>query len=291
MLGQNYPNLEYIVLDGRSEDNSAEIIARHGASLAFWRSHKDDGQSAAIAEGWQRSTGDILAWLNSDDYYAPGALARVADIFASEPATMVVWGTVRLVDQEGLLLRDKAPQALSARDFLLCKDVPGQAAAFVRREVFEKLGPPRKDLHYVMDWELWLRIALNYPPGAVRCVDEVFAFATEWAGAKTLTAETRDLDEIRRVLAEVFQSASLPQELRELQRRAFARTWWRQSKAQLEMGERRKASVSLMRAWRLSPTSFSVGKTLRQVKRIVFYRPKGGPELKRDRRAGVDKSA
>lgn len=286
VLMQKYPNLEYMVLDAASTDTSPEIIARYANQLTFSRSAPDRGQSGAICEGWQRSTGDVLAWLNSDDYYDAGALAMAGNYFAAHPDVMVVWGTVAFMDEDGQLLRHKNPRALGPADFLLTKDVPGQAASFIRRSVFERLGGPRLDLHYVMDWELWLRIVMHYPPAAIACIDEVLATATEWRAAKTFTAERRDLAEVRKILEETFNSPDLQPELCRLRTAAFARTWWRQSKSELEAGLRGCALRSLVRAWTMSPGSFGVGKTLRQFKRIAFQRQTGTVAFKRDKRIG-----
>src|SRR5258708_29491356 len=85
VLSQEYPDLEYLVLDGGSTDGSAEIIRRHADRLAWFRSERDGGQAAAIGEGFARSTGEVLCWINSDDTLAPGALSRVGRLFAERP--------------------------------------------------------------------------------------------------------------------------------------------------------------------------------------------------------------
>jgi glycosyltransferase involved in cell wall biosynthesis len=269
VLSQEYPKLEYSVLDGGSTDSSLSVIKKYSDRLAFWRSHPDQGQSDAICEGWRRSSGDILAWLNSDDYYHPNALGRVGDFFAKNPDVMVLWGGISIVDEHGTVLRVKQPKPLSAVDLLLFKDVPGQAAAFLRRSVFEELGGPRVDLHYVMDWELWLRITLRYPASAIGLMPEVLAGATEWGGAKTTIAATKDIDEVRLVLREVYERNDLTPEVRAAEEKAYARSWWRQSKAELQMGQRRNALYSLVRSvWTSAPT-VGVGRAFRQLRRIV----------------------
>src|SRR6266699_3928213 len=81
VLEQDYPHVEHIVIDGGSTDGSVDILQRYASRLAFWRSEKDGGQAEAIAKGFQRATGDILCWLNSDDLFLPGALRAVAEVF------------------------------------------------------------------------------------------------------------------------------------------------------------------------------------------------------------------
>ena len=99
VLNQNYPNLEYIVMDGGSTDESVEIIKKYENYLAYWISEKDNGQSDAIKKGFQKSTGEILAWLNSDDIYLSGALRGVAGFFRDGKGTEVVYGNRYIIDE------------------------------------------------------------------------------------------------------------------------------------------------------------------------------------------------
>jgi glycosyltransferase involved in cell wall biosynthesis len=267
---QEYPNLEYLVMDGGSTDTSISIIQKYSARITLWRSHRDNGQSDAVCEGWQKSKGEILGWLNSDDYYYPNALATVGEFFAQNPDVLVVWGSIAIVDGNGQVLRVKQPRSLSAIDLLLFKDVPGQAGAFVRRSVFEEVGGPRLDLHYVLDWELWLRIALRYPAAAIGLLPQTLAAATEWHGAKTVTAATKDIEEVRRVLEELFAQSELPPPVRAVEKAAYARCWWRQSKAELALGQRGPALRSLFKSVQTSPATVGLWKAARQTRRIVL---------------------
>ena len=196
-------------------------------------------------------------------------MQAAAQVFRENPQLVMLCGTIAIVDQQGRHLRDKRPPAMTAERLLPWGGVPGQAAVFLHRRVFEEIGGPRVDLHYVLDWELWLRVLLAYGPERVRGSDEVLACAREWAQAKTETAAGRDAEEVRRVLDALFASGRLPERLRSLERPAFARTWWRQSESEASAGLKRKAWGSLARAARLAPTSFSVTKYLRQLIRIA----------------------
>ena len=273
VLSQTYPHLEYLVFDAGSTDGSPAILQRFEAGLSYWRSGPDRGQSDAIDRGWRQSGGEILAWLNSDDFYYPQALGHVATLFRSHPELKVLWGAIAIVDEREQWLRLKPARRLTAADLLLWKAVPGQAAAFIRREVFSTLGGPRLDLHYVMDWEFWLRILLHYPPSSIGLTQQVLAGARDWSGAKTRNAAGRDALEVRRVLQELFAGGELPQELRKLRRSALARTWWRQSKDELAAGRRRHALASLAKAVALSPPAFPPLKILRQFSRIFRNAP------------------
>lgn len=269
VLDQGYPNLEYFVFDAGSKDGSTDIIRRHADRLAHHEIAPDRGQSDAINKGWQRATGEILCWLNSDDYFLPGALRTAALAFRADPQLVMLCGTIAIVDEHGRPLRHKRPSALTADRLLPWGGVPGQAAVFLHRRVFDEIGGPRVDLHYVLDWELWLRVLLTYGPDRVRDTPEVLAGAREWAQAKTETAAGRDAEEARRVLTELFASGRLPERLRGLERLAFARTWWRQSESEAAAGLKRRAWESLKCAARLTPTGFSVTKYLRQLAKIA----------------------
>ena len=101
VLGQGYPDLEYIIIDGGSTDGTVDLIRKHERHLAYWVSEKDAGQSNAINKGLKRATGDIIAYINSDDYYLDGAFKRVADAYRENPDIDLWYGRCRIVDQFG----------------------------------------------------------------------------------------------------------------------------------------------------------------------------------------------
>jgi glycosyltransferase involved in cell wall biosynthesis len=270
VLSQNYPNLEYLVFDAGSTDNSLAILKKYSKRLTYWTSESDRGQSDAICKGWNRATGDVLAWLNTDDFYYPGALHEVGKLFGAKPNLKMVCGAVALVDEQERKLRVKRPVPVAPEVLLPRANIPAQAGTFIRREIFDSLGGPRLDLHYVMDWELCLRVAMKYPASAIAFSNKVLAADRQWGGTKTLNAAGRDAVEMRRVLTELFGSHKLNGNLRPFERVALARAWWRQSKGELRQGLRRSALASLGKAVCLAPTTFPAVKVLRQVKRILF---------------------
>lgn len=203
ILLQNQPGLEIRVYDGGSDDGSVEILERYAPFLDHWQSAPDRGQSHAINLGFAEAGGDFLAWLNSDDLYEPGALVRVAQAAASDPSARLISGACALVDETGDWMGIKPPFQPSAEHLLSGGSVPGQPAQFLHREVLDRVGPLREDLHYLLDWELWLRISLQFPPSATRMIQEPLARARIWHGAKTPTAGTRGLEERRRIVDEL----------------------------------------------------------------------------------------
>ena len=268
ILDQNYPNLEYFIFDAGSQDGSAGIIKRYADRLAHYEIGPDQGQSDAIVKGWKRASGDVLCWLNSDDYFLPGALDFVGRIFRENPEINMLCGAISIVESSGRRLRNKIPPLMNVERLLPWGGVPGQAAVFLHRRVFEEIGGPRLDLHYVMDWELWLRILLTYEPEFFRCSNEILACAREWHQAKTVTASGRDAEEVRRILDELFTSGRLPSPLYKLKKHAFARTWWRQSESEAHAGLKTAALKSLFEAFKLAPAAFSITKYIKQLFKI-----------------------
>lgn len=162
VLGQKYPNLEYIIMDGGSSDNSADIIRSHQKHLAYWVSEKDGGQSNAINSGYRKATGEIIAWLNSDDEYCPESLAHVADLFG-DPAVDVVAGYCEVFGEgvaEGRLIRPSNEKI----EYLPASTGIPQPSVFMRKSVIDRRGFwVRDDLNYAMDIELWCYMRSQNP--------------------------------------------------------------------------------------------------------------------------------
>jgi glycosyltransferase involved in cell wall biosynthesis len=162
VLDQGYPALEYIVVDGGSTDGSADLLRRYDDRLAYWVSEPDAGQSNAINKGLARATGDVVAYINSDDYYLPDAFASALRAFAADKNVRWVAGTCKYLRPDGTVDAIWRPQPpVRPRERLIRERwyVP-QASSFWRRDVFDELGPLRDDLHYVFDNEFGLRLAL-----------------------------------------------------------------------------------------------------------------------------------
>lgn len=182
---QGYPDLEHLVIDGGSTDGTLEILKRSEHGL-HWISEPDEGQANAINKGFKRATGDIIAWLNSDDIYLPGTLRRVADFFARRPEVDVVYGDYYLIDHQGAVLLRKKEIPFDYNILLYGLDYISQPATFFRRHVLDRVGYLDETLHYGLDWEYWLRIA---QAGLVFAHMPDYLAGARWHGqAKTLDA-------------------------------------------------------------------------------------------------------
>lgn len=160
VLLQGYPNLEYIIMDGGSTDGSVKIIHRYEPWLSYVHIGPDGGQAAAIAEGFKQATGDVLAWINSDDLYRPGAFSRAAQFFAANPNVALGSGDVNLIDVNGNLIR--RIYAVRSSFFLtanLGRHRWPQQGCFWTRSAYEQVGGVDTRLAFCMDRDLFLRLA------------------------------------------------------------------------------------------------------------------------------------
>ena len=157
LLAQNYPDLELLVIDGGSTDQSVEIIRRYASSLSYWESERDRGQSHALNKGFAHVHGDIWSWLNSDDLLEEGVLHRVAQTFAQDPEAGVVYGDCVYVGEDGETVIEKFPGEPYSRLRHLAHRFIAQPSCFFRTAIV----PPavREDLHYCMDYDLWLSLS------------------------------------------------------------------------------------------------------------------------------------
>jgi glycosyltransferase involved in cell wall biosynthesis len=158
VLQQGYSNLEFIVIDGGSTDESVEIIKRYESHLHYWVSERDGGQSQAINKGFARCTGEIMTWLNSDDCLCPGALERVAAYFMTHPGVGAVIGDQEVVDADGRLVDVKKAVPVNYWLALHSACAVPQPATMFRRTAWLEVGPVDESLRYQMDFDFFLRM-------------------------------------------------------------------------------------------------------------------------------------
>lgn len=161
VIQQDYPRVEYLVMDGGSTDGTLEILRRYEGRLRYI-SAPDRGQADAVNRGFQLTQGSIFAFLNADDAYLPGAISAVVQAFAQNPEAGVIYGEAWHVGEDGSRISPYPVEQFQAgrlaRRCFIC-----QPAAFIRREVFEASGMLNPDLHFALDYDLWIRIARRYP--------------------------------------------------------------------------------------------------------------------------------
>jgi len=162
VLSQGYPNLEYRIVDGGSSDGSVAIIQKYASQLAWWVSEKDHGQAEAVNKGFKRASGELVGWLNSDDLYQPGSILAAVEAFQHHPEAGIVYGDVLSINAcgEAINLMKFAPYTL--QDLMAFKIIC-QPGAMLRRTVLEQSGGLAERFHFMLDHQLWLRMARLAP--------------------------------------------------------------------------------------------------------------------------------
>lgn len=159
IIDQGYPNLELIVIDGGSTDDSVEIIRRYASHIAYWVSEPDGGQTRGLIKGFQRATGDVQCWLNADDLHEPQTLREVARFFSERPEVRFVYGNWTWMDRDGNALYYRREMGFYRWLWLYAYDYIPQPAAFWRRDLYEEVGGLDPKYSLTMDADLFARFA------------------------------------------------------------------------------------------------------------------------------------
>ncbi len=198
VLEQDYPNIEYIVMDGGSTDGSVEIIQRYADRLAYWESVKDKGQTDAINKGFSHADGEILAWLNSDDILYPHAVREAVGYLTEHPDCGLVYGNCDFIDAKGNVIgRFNAKQTDHKKLTQGYVHIP-QQASFWRADLWLRVGPLDDTIYFAMDYDLWLRLAdisgIKYLPES-----KPWAAFRLHADAKTIAEDDRCWPDMLRI--------------------------------------------------------------------------------------------
>jgi len=213
VLEQDYPNLEYIIVDGGSTDGSVDIIRKYALDsdsllsgshkqasgfhkISYWVSEKDKGQTDAINKGFARAQGDVLAWINSDDTYEPGAVSAAVKYLQGHPEVGLVYGDANFIDEGGRVIgKFAARQTDYTRLRRGYVHIP-QQAAFFRADLWREVGPLDASFYFAMDYDLWVRLAACAP---IHYTPQTWASFRLHSSGKTITADDRCWPEMIRI--------------------------------------------------------------------------------------------
>ena len=244
VLEQDYPRIEYLVVDGISKDSSVEIIKKYADKLTWWVSEKDSGQGEAINKGLSRAKGYILAWLNSDDYYLPSTISKVVKVFEENPDVVMVYGDMLAVDEYGQTTNTLKYNQLSLQD-LLCFQIIGQPSVFFRRDLLEQTGLLDTTFHFLLDHHLWIRIAQL---GKILYVPQIWSAARYHAEAKNRAKAAEFGQEAFRILAWAKSQPDLAEAVSGMERRARASAHRVDARYLLDGGR----PTSALKAWMMA---------------------------------------
>lgn len=192
VLNQNYPNLEYIIIDGGSDDGSVEIIRKYEKYITYWVTEKDKGQSDAINKGFEKSTGAILAYINSDDTYNPGAFSRIAAVFAERPGADIVFGNVMHVDVCDNVIGECRFTKFNFTALIYEGGSLHQPGTFWKKDIYEKVNRINPTYRFCMDFDFFCRVA---EIGKLRYVRECIANFRWHENSKSCTIDQIGLAE------------------------------------------------------------------------------------------------
>lgn len=249
VLSQDYPNIEYIVIDGGSTDGTRAILEKFTGRIQ-WVSEPDKGQSDAINKGWMRAKGEIIAYLNADDTYAPGAIRAAVTYLQEHPDIGMVYGDGILTDGVGRVLSKYRAGEFGLRELFYCRDNILQPAVFLRREVYERIGGIDESLHLAMDLDYWIRVGLRF---RVAYLPQPLATAKIYGEAKSVALMHQYVADYEHILAKIFSDPDLPPELAAEKNAVYTWVYTKGGLDYLHLGMARDGLRYLGKAFRLNP--------------------------------------
>ncbi len=253
VLEQDYPLIEHQVIDDGSTDTTPQILAEYENRLNVER-HENRGQTPTINKGWERSTGEILTWLNSDDTFLPGAVSKAVEYFQQHPDVGIVFGDTLFTRPDGSAIERSPKRAeFDYSDFVLqCENPIAQPSAFIRRSVIDDVGLLDPQFYYFMDWDFWLRAGLRH---RITYVPELFSTYRLHKDSKTIAQANKAAPELEYMYRKFFARTDLPNEIRALKRTAMSNMFFTSGGYYLEGGNAGAAARMGFRALRESPSS------------------------------------
>lgn len=242
-------SIEYIVIDGGSSDNSLAHIEKVANSLAYWVSEKDNGQAEAINKGFRRARGEIVAWLNSDDLFLPGAVQKAVAALVANPSLGMLFGDALTIDPDGRPLNWLHFGDWGLRDLMAFRMIC-QPAVFMRRSVLEQAGYLDESYHFMLDHHLWIRMARL---AAIQHIPQVLAAARHHPQAKNVRQASAFSQETQRILAWMSSQPDLAEIYRLNERMILGGAARLQARYELDGGESSKALCDYLRALRYTP--------------------------------------
>lgn len=247
VLLQNYPNLEYIIIDGGSSDNSVEIIKKYSSYLTYWISEPDRGQSHAINKGWKMATGEIVAYLNSDDTYCPNAISTAVNYLDTHQDISMIYGDCLFINEESENIHLSPIEEFDFQRLVFCNFIP-QPAVFFRKNVINEIGFLDESLHMAMDYDLWVRIGLKYN---VKYLAKTLANFRMHKSNKSQVGPDlmSSCADILKIQNKLFNRTDLPDEVKRLKNKAYYHIYRRIIRINYQDGEVWKGRVNQFKSF------------------------------------------
>ena len=269
ILQQDYPNIELLVFDDGSKDETPQILEQYG-EVFFWESHTNIGQAATLNKGWQKANGDILAYLSVDDILLPGAVTQAVEALNRYPSNPVVYGHYDLINTEGKLIKRVLAPDFDYLRLVAQHEVQPGPGAFFRREAFEFTQGWNPHLRQTPDFDFWLKVGLL---GNFKHINEVWAqFRVHTDSQSYAEASPEKAEEYIDVIEHFYGRSDLPTEITAIKSRAFATTHAVCARAHIRAGRYREALGHLLRLLNIDKSAIFNLRTWKMVLSGVRYR-------------------
>ena len=251
VLEQDYPHIEFVVLDDGSTDDTPKILAEYGNRFR-WETHANMGQTATINKGWSMTSGEIITWLNSDDTYLPGAVSTAVEYLVANPEVGIVYGDTLTTEADGTPFgRSKPLPPFDYREFVgSWENTIVQPSSFIRRSVIEKVDMLDPKFYYFMDWDLWLRAGLYFK---IAYIPEMLSTYRFHAESKTVAQAKKAAPELEYMFDRFFSRSDLPDDILALKKRARMNMFFLTAGYYLQGEDKPSARAMAKKALRANP--------------------------------------
>lgn len=265
VLDQDYPNIEFFVVDGGSKDHSADIIRQahraHPQRLVWWVSEKDNGQADAINKGVKRAHGEYIAWLNSDDIYLPKAVSRAVAALKENANLGLVYGNIKSMNMDGQVFNSITYQEWGLEDLMAFRII-GQPSVFMRRAAFEAAGGMDTTYDLLLDPLLFMRIAARYD---IQYIDEYFAAARFHPEAKNVSQAKKYGADALKIVEMMPSDPDFKAAFAKNRAKILSGAYRLGARYLLDGGDHAKSFIWYMKSLRYHPTT-----ALEELPRILF---------------------
>jgi glycosyltransferase involved in cell wall biosynthesis len=276
VLAQDYPNIEHVVLDDGSTDETPKILAEYGDRFV-WETQPNMGQTPTINKGWGLTSGEFITWLNSDDtFYSPTSVSEALRYLIDDPKLGIIFGDSMFTEADGTEIEPTRP----IRDFtyrkmvLACENPISQPSAFIRREIIEKVGDLDSKFYYFMDWDFWLRAGIYYK---IEHVDAIWSTYRLHSESKTVAQARKAAPELSYMYEKYFGRDDVPEEIRREERVAMMNMCFTSGGYFLQGGDNENAGRMAGKAFEYNPAGRIQPASLRK----YFYCKFGNSSLYR----------
>lgn len=264
VLGQDYRNVEFLVIDDGSTDDTRSVLESFGSRVRWW-SRPNRGQTATINEGFEASRGEIVTWLNSDDTLLPGAVSWAVATLERHSEAGLVFGDTLFTRSDGCPLNRSSAGPFDYETFVVeCHNPIPQCSSFFRRSVLERAGPLDPTFYYFMDWDLWLRAGLT-----ARIMYEPVLLSTYrlHPESKTVSQARRSAPELEYMYRKYFKDRAIPLAIRQRKGEAFANMFFTSAGYFIRGGDKAAGRRMALRAVRSNPGGLL---RVRQMRRLLY---------------------